>query len=458
MENFESSPEFQALVVAGTGKPERSMGDSVIPAEPPLWSEVRRQARDLLSTAGNQLPLHVYLIQAETNAKGFLGLLSSFNKVLLLLREQWDDVYPKPDLDDPEDMYYERVNLINELSEQQEFLDTIYRLPLVSVRGLGDFSTRDLDISSGALAGTSEEKARCQVGLIRGAFAESDSSQLQIFSDALQELPKLWRSLEVVFAEKTGQPNVLSVDRIHDCIRLCSDRFHEFASEHLEVSSLGDTNSELEVESSTETTTLDSKVIQSTSSLSDRAMVKDSFNAILMYYQQYEPSSPVRILTARASDFVNKSFFEALQALGPGSRDDLPSLLLQLQQQPLAALLSDSFTRYLSGENLLIEQTVSELSEASQSAMPDVDGLSEDNVSSSLQIISGNSDKEAVIHSRQQVLDVLQDIEAYFTNAEPSSPIPLIVADIRKIVPKHFTDIIVEFSRLLPATATEPNE
>jgi type VI secretion system protein ImpA len=455
MENFESSPEFQALVVAATGKPERSMGDSIIPAEPPLWSEVRRQARSLLSTANIQLPLHIYVIQAETSVSGFAGFHSSLQAALQLLQDQWDEVYPQPDLDDPDDMYYERVNLINELSEQPSFLETIYRLPLVSVRGIGDFSTRDLDISLGSVAGSAEDQARCQAGLIGGAFAETETDQLQKVADALDALPDICRSLENVFAEKTGQPNVLSMDGLRNRITACRTRFHEFADEFLETSPAAETNSDESGAIAPEPSAQVLAEPASTSSLANRRMVAASFNAVLLYYQQYEPSSPVRILITRASDFVEKSFFEVLQALGPEFRDDLPALLLQLQQQPLAALLSDSFNRYISGESLPIQPIETG---AAVALAPDSQGepdLAEGVDSTSASQIKGNSDDAPVIHSRQQVLEVLHDIEAYFKSAEPSSPIPLIVADIRKLVPKHFVEVILEFSRLLPAAVTE---
>lgn len=237
MEEIESTPEYQALVVAATARAERRMGDSVIPAEPPQWNEVRRIARELLDSYSNHLRLHIYLIQAEANINGFGGFNAALQGALNLLREHWDDMYPPADLDDPDDMYYERVNLMNELSEQPVFLDTVYRLPIVSVRGIGSFSTRDLDISAGALAGTSEDQERCQEGLIRGAFVESDVSTLQAVSDALDALPETCKSIEAVFSEKTGQSGVLSLGHLQTRIETCRLRFREYADEFLAATS-----------------------------------------------------------------------------------------------------------------------------------------------------------------------------------------------------------------------------
>jgi len=172
-----------------------------------------------------------------------------------------------------------------------------------------------------------------------------------------------------------------------------------------------------------------------------------SFNSVLQYYEQHEPSSPVRVLTATAKEFVNKSFFEVIQAMAPGGHSDLAAMLSHLQEKPLAALLSDSYTRHLSGESLL---TMPETSSAITDQTIDQPIVTNED--------TGNSQSMTVISSRKQVLEALQDIEIYFTNAEPSSPIPLIVADIKQLVPKRFMDLIGDLSRALPHSKIDVSE
>ncbi len=435
MEDFESQPEFQALAVAAAGKPERSMGDSVIPAEPPQWKEVRAMARDLAKAASNQLALHVYLIQAETHVGGFAGFEQSLSAVCDLFSEQWDSMYPEPDLDDPDDMYYARVNLMNELSEQPVFLDAVHKLPLVSARGIGEFSCRDIEISAGVVAGSEEDQARCQEGLIRGAFAESDPDALRAQSDALARLPEFCNQIEALFVEKTGQHGVLSLDRLRGRLEACRTRFNEYAQDHLSSSDVEEQSNDVADTTTAEVADADKSRPAKASSLADQHMVLSSFDAILGYYETYEPSSPVRVLTFRARSFVNQSFFEILQTLAPDHRDNLPAMLAALQKQPLASLLSDSYARFLNGE-----------------AVPSV------TESSDMEPGSGNSHAPVVIGSRDEVLEVLQDIETYFITKEPASPIPLIIADIRKLVSKRFVELMAEFSRLLPQTAGESEE
>lgn len=450
MEDFESLPEFQALVVAAAEKPERSMGNSVIPAEPPQWGEVRTLARNLAKSAPDQLALHIYLIQAETNVNGFAGFHQSLQSALELLQNQWDSLYPAPDLDDPDDMYYARVNLMNELSEQPVFLDAVHRLVLVSVRGIGDFSTRDIDISVGGIQGSDEEQARCQEGLIRGAFAETDKSELLKLSEILNTLPTMCSTIEALFADKTGQAGVLSLDRLCGRLEACRTRFNEYAGEYL-AESITDTDTVVDGLSNVDGIPTEARsAMLKASSLGDRAMVLASFDAVLKYYQDHEPSSPVRVLTYRAREFVEKSFFDVLQAMAPNFRDDLPALLSELQKQPLASLLSDSYARYLGGE---MQLSIAEGALAPGSVAPDSvssNADAADGCASGSSASLGNSHTARVIGSREEVLEVLQDIETYFIAKEPASPIPLILTDIRQLVSKRFVELIAEFSRLLP--------
>ena len=311
------------------------------------------------------------------------------------------------------------------------------------------------------VAGAEEDRERCQDGLIKGAFAESDKADLQQMADSLNALPGLCRSIETVFSEKTGQPGVLSLDRLITRIEACRARFNDFAESHLDVAA---STAETEEETGTAPDEVGiaqiSESVQS-SSLSSRAMVMHSFDAILRYYEQHEPSSPVRELTYRTREFVNKPFFELMQALAPAYRNDLPGMLAELQKQPLAAVLSDSYSRFLTGETLpiplqptVLQEGISPGNNADDTHMA---GDGPEHVGAST-TDSGDKGSGLMIGSRQQVLEALQDIETYFVNAEPASPIPLVISDIRKLVSKRFAELVTEFSRLLPAVTADAAE
>lgn len=510
MDDFQSLPEYQALVVAATPKAERSMGDSVIPAEPPQWKEVQSLSKSLLDQWSNELELHIFAIQAESNINGFEGFERSFRRAYELLDAQWESVQPPPDEDDPEDRYYERVNFIQELSQQPAFLDSLYRLPLASARGIGEFSARDIDISAGNVEASDEDRARCQDGLIRGAFAESETEQLQRLGSSLDALILLCSDMEALFIAKSDNTNPVSLTELVERLQICRGRFLEYAEEHLPSSQAEEVSDEANslTDSGNAAGAAGQGRLASTGTIRSRTDVSDAFAAILRYYQVYEPSSPVRLFVVRAREFVDKSFFDLLRDLVPEHRDNLGALLAQLEKQPLAYLLSDSYARFCSGDLSIPELSIPELSietpstesvsaaseapslpadpegppvpvrEEDQGEMDSEEGSAaldssegqndietqnaaagQDAISTQVQSVPATHTSaddaladtaQTQLVSREQVTQLLNDIEAYYSIAEPASPIPLVLADMRKLVPKRFGELISEFRRFTP--------
>ena len=161
----------------------------------------------------------------------------------------------------------------------------------------------------------------------------------------------------------------------------------------------------------------------------------------MQFYQSHEPSSPVRLLTSRAREFVGLSFFELLQYLAPQYKDDLPALLDELEKQPLAYLLGDTYSRFMSG-NLDLESSIQSPVNTAEHGPPKPSEQE-----------SGNNHANSVPGSRDEVVALLQDIESYYAVNEPSSPLPLILSDIRRLVNKRFTELVAEFRRSLPIAA-----
>lgn len=447
VEEYEGSLGFQALVVAAEGKPERSMGDSVIPAEPPQWADVRNKANELLGTAPAHLAVLVHLVKAETNLKGFAGLHQSLATIREHLGQAWDSIYPPEDADDPDDPHYARVNLLRELSDDPAFTDTVYRLPLIDVRGIGAYSARDIDIARGSVNGTDDEQQRCQDGLIKGAFQETDVAALQTTMDALSETVSLCTELEGLFADKAGSYNALSLDKLNLKLSECLGIFKDYAGDSLQPTAPE------AVEESHNDDGARTAPAGKRSQLNSRTAVMRSFAAIIAYYQQYEPSSPVGILAQRARDMVTKPFFDVLQELAPAEKDNFAAVLGSLENNPTAFLINDSYRRFLAGESMpaAVAESVahSNVVAAASGEAPDDDVIA---APDDTQVTAGAGMAElVVIQSRAEVLSTLSELELFFLEHEPSSPIPLILADMRKLVAKNFTELLAEFRRSLPS-------
>jgi len=414
--DIESSAEFQALLVAAAGKPERSMGESVIAAEPPVWTEVRQRATALLSEPPH-LSILVHLVRADTHIDRFDGLMRSLKTLLEKMQAHWDSMMPLADPDDPDDPYYERVNYLREIAEDPAFINSLPHLALVDVRGIGTFSSRDIDIAGGQITGSEEEQARCQDGLIRGAFEQAELASLQSVRDAMDGVLTLSASLSSLIDQHAGQHHGLSFKPLDNQLAKCRDNFLKYAEQRLVESAVPDGGADVMVDD----TAHDVPVVDGAESphsekgFTDRQAVCQALNQIIAYYRHNEPSSPVAVLAQRAHDMVSKSFFEVLEDLAPAQKGDFSALLGALGTDPTSTLLSDSYQRFLARDG--------------------VADLSVEDV--------------ATLASRADVQAMLGNIDAYFNRYEPSSPVPLVVAEIRRLLPKKFNELIEEFNRVL---------
>ena len=306
--DIEHSPEYQALLVAAAGKPERSMGESVIPAEPPNWTDVKNRALALI-TDPPHLAVLIQLVKSRTNVDGFTGFGESLKLIVDHLSSSWDDVHPLADQDDPDDPFYERVNLLRELSDEPAFIDAIYRAPLVSARAIGTFSRRDIEISSGKIPASEEELARCQEGLVRGAFAETDPDDLRATHAACVDIQSMCDSIKSLFDERAGDHGLLFT-ALQSKVAECQTQLEDYGAAILAAleSESPEPAEELAAPASDTAEPVGAQTAGG-ATLTDRESVCATLDQIIVYYQRYEPSSPVPVLIQRARDMAAKSFF-----------------------------------------------------------------------------------------------------------------------------------------------------
>jgi len=402
------------------------MGDSVIPAEPPQWKEVGRLAAELSGGEHHHLTVLTLQARANTNTNGFAGMQTALQVIQSTISSHWDTLMPLPDEDDPDDPYYARVNLLHELSEQPSFLDEVSRIPLISVRGIGEFSARDVAISRAQLEGSEEERERCQEALIRGAFQETESKALADALDQITGAAQCVKSIEADFQRQSNGTGGLSLAGLTDKVNECAEAYRYFAEEFIASAVAESANEATDTgaisASSEEAVQTATPVAVAQGSLTTREAVLNAFSQISHYYRQHEPSSPVMYLSMRGNSLVSKSFFDLLRELAPGYQDDLPALLDVLKNNPMNFLIQDCYQRFLSGD-------LAAPNAAEGEAVP-------------------NSEQGP--QSREQVMQLLVEIEQYFVANEPASPIPLLIGEMRNLVNKRFTDLLSEFSRAMP--------
>ncbi|MEO6362000.1 MAG: type VI secretion system ImpA family N-terminal domain-containing protein, partial [Caldimonas sp.] len=100
--DLEYDPAFQAMLDAGTGKPERQYGDKVYPAEPPDWSLVHDQAVQLAART-RDLRVAVWLARSGARLRGLGGAVDGLRLTLGLVDRYWEGVHPRLDASDNDD-------------------------------------------------------------------------------------------------------------------------------------------------------------------------------------------------------------------------------------------------------------------------------------------------------------------------------------------------------------------
>ena len=101
-EDLEYDADYLHLERAAQGQPERSMGDSILPAEPPEWRSIQQQSLDLLQRSKDLRITH-FLLQSALALQGIAGLADALTLINALLREYWADLHPRLDADDDND-------------------------------------------------------------------------------------------------------------------------------------------------------------------------------------------------------------------------------------------------------------------------------------------------------------------------------------------------------------------
>ena len=101
-EDLEYDADFLHLERDSLGKPERSMGDSILPAEPPEWRSIQQQSLALLQRSKDLRITH-FLLQSSLALEGVSGLARVLTLISELLKQYWADLHPRLDAEDNND-------------------------------------------------------------------------------------------------------------------------------------------------------------------------------------------------------------------------------------------------------------------------------------------------------------------------------------------------------------------
>jgi type VI secretion system protein ImpA len=164
--DLEYDPEMLALQQAAAGKPERSVGNSVVPAQEPDWREVAQLGTALFGKT-KHLGVAALLARAACKEAGYLGAVKGLALVRGLLERYWDRVHPGLDPDDGSAVL--RLNALASLTVGEDgprdLLREMSYAPLDTALGRTGLRVRDLTLAFGAATPGSGEATPTEEGV-----------------------------------------------------------------------------------------------------------------------------------------------------------------------------------------------------------------------------------------------------------------------------------------------------
>ncbi|MGD8219977.1 type VI secretion system protein TssA [Pseudomonas thivervalensis] len=322
-EDLEYDADFLRLERDSRGQPERSMGDSILPAEPPEWRSIQQQSLDLLQRSKDLRITH-FLMQSSLALEGLPGMARVLTLISELLKQYWAELHPRLDADDDNDPTV-RINALAGLTS-----DVTIRLLRESIltrsRTFGAVSLRAAANASGLQSFPDENLGAEQLA---GALLDSDPEQLAITRAALLEARSAAEAIEQQVSDQVGSAQGVDLGPLKQPLKMALQILGQFAPQSGDsaqadpVSDDSDATTEYASAPSAPRNTNTSTV---SGDINNRDDVLRSLDRILAYYTRHEPSSPLPVLLNRAKNLVHADFAAIVRNLIPDGMSQFENL------------------------------------------------------------------------------------------------------------------------------------
>jgi type VI secretion system protein ImpA len=314
--NLEYDPAFIAMENEAKGTPEKQVGGSIEPAQPPNWKNLRKMVLGLLEGT-RDLRVLVELARTDLNLEGVNGLKDSLALLRKSLEGYWETIHPQLDPDDDNDPT-NRINILMGLCDRDNFLLPLLNAPIVESRVVGRFSLRDVQFATGKTPPPKGHEP-VKLAMLQGAFSDVPPESVTDTQEALESSLSDINGIESFITQQVGVGNAPSLAPIRDLLK---EALH-FVHEQAERLGLGREGGGEEIAMGSDSQEADSGVSAKRPSagqiggINNRQDVVRALELICEYYADHEPSSPVPLLVRRAKRLVTMDFMEILQDLAP---------------------------------------------------------------------------------------------------------------------------------------------
>lgn len=347
--DLEYDADFGEMERAAQDKPEQQFGDTIVPAEPPDWKDVKKKAEALLDRT-KDMRVAVVWARASLHQSGLTGFENALAVLRGYVEDFWETVHPELDADDDDDPTY-RTNTLVTLCDEETLLRELREAPLVSSRAMGRFGLREIEIARDP--GESKESSEAKEGgawaeeepsdsppeesgptlaAIEAAFTDADLDEIQATEEATRLAAEHVAAIDQFVTEKVGAARAVSLKSTRDLLHEMNQAVVEQLNRRGVSAGPIDAEESLlaEVQEIAGVVAEGGQAIQSTSvvtgngfapgtRIQTRQQAIAALEQICEYYQNSEPSSPLPILLLRAKRLATMSFMDILMDMAPGA-------------------------------------------------------------------------------------------------------------------------------------------
>lgn len=353
----------------------------------------------------------IRLLTLEARFQALSGSITGFGDCLQdlagIVETFWDSFHPVAADGD----YIFRQNTLEGLEDQVQIILPLIYAPIVGSGGRS-VSYRNYLVASGKAKARPDEATMTLDDLQDMLSDDRNGEQALAVNEAIHKSLTALDTIRNVFVERAGHVNAPSFERLRKTlsdIGAAVAASRPLPTETPPATMNGAAALGLE--------TLDAAPSVGTVQILSHAQAAAALAAAEQYFQSREPSAPALILVHQARMLFGKPLVAALEALFPETAGN-------------AVLRFESGLRFDIGlpQMKLVIDDVAATSAAADSADTD----------------SPDSDMQYPAASRSDATALLVGVETFYRTAEPSSPVPYLLAKARSYLGKDFSSILNE--------------
>jgi type VI secretion system protein ImpA len=327
--------------------------------------------------------------------KDIPGLVTAVEAIATLLERCWDNVHPQGEGGD----FILRMVAVQSLDDMTPVILPLHYAPLFEHKRMGALTYRMYLLAAGDATPRDEEDTP-NISLVKRAFDEVDLDRLIERRNQFRSLKDALARIKAAFLEHVGVVESVAFPKLAplaEAIRALLDSYVVSRDP-----AAADVAEDVAAHAESEAPAAAGDV----ASFADAAA---ALKAVSAYYARFEPSNPALLLVRQAEQLIGKSFLDVIRVLIPRHVEDAA---VQIGRAHVFDLPIERLSEFASIE----------------------DGAA----------CGKDAGKTFEIKTRDNALQLLAKVGAFYHQAEPSSPISFLIERARSVTGRDFLGLLKE--------------